>query len=529
MVRIKNCLLFTILFCLFYICLFGNSTIYAAEYKTTNYSGQNCTIINTITVSNPTNQPMTNVKLQVPLISKTNLGSWQTFVGEELEPNPGSITTNSNGGRDAVYNISYIAAGGSVKIIQRFQITNYAMSSSFNFTNYQYDPSDVARINKKYLQSEAGIESDNANIISYAKTKTAGYTNPYLMAKALFSDINLYLTYDNSISEHSALKALKSGRGNCVDYSYLYIAALRSLGIPARIYTGYLYSPDIHGSSEYINSDGTINLEQLKHNWVEFYVSGMGWVVADPTFTYYTQDSDGNRIKSIDWSRFAEITSNNRLITLYEGEDNASVTYSGSTAPKVTYDSRLSFTYELTDFYDLVGHWAREDVMALCNWYVPVVYGKSDNYFGVNDDITRAELVTMINRVLDYDQKLSSDQLENISFTDVSTDYWAYNEIRKAVSRGYVVGFTDGSFQPNKSVTRAEMAAILNNVANLPNKSGSPFVDLNVNGYKWSIGAIENCYNAGLAEGITSTTFEPAKLLSRGEAAVFINRWIRNS
>lgn len=513
-------------FCVIFYCLLDSGGAYGAEYATRNYSGQNYTVINTITVSNPTNRSIANVRLTVPLMSKTDLGSWQSFVGDELNPAPETISVNADGGRDATYNIGRISANSSVTITQKFKVTNHAISSSFNFQNYNYSQADVNRVDAKYLQAEKGIESDNINIVSYAQSKTAGQSNPYLMAKTLFSDINLYLTYDDNITEHSALKALQTGRGNCVDYSYLYIACLRSLGIPARIYTGYLYSPDVHSASEYINYDGTVKLDKLKHNWVEFYVSGMGWVVADPTFTYYTLDAKNNKVKSVDWSRFSEITKENRLLTLYRGQDSGSVQYTGSTAPTVTYNSKLSVTDNISGFTDLVGHWAEEDVLALCNWSVPVVQGKTLDYFGVNDDITRAELVAIINRVLDYRSSLDSSQIKALAFSDVDSRHWAYSEIQKAVSRGYVSGFDDGTFQPNKAVTRAEMMAVLSSVANLPTKTGSPFADLEMSGYKWAKPAIENCYNAGLAKGITKNSFAPSQNLTRGEAAVFVNRWL---
>lgn len=511
-----------------FVVMVGQSAL-AASYDTSLSRGQDYTIIHQISVSNPTNHSISNVTVTLPLISTDNTCIWQKFLGEELNPYPQSIKNNGSN-RDATYNIGTLSAGQSVQIEQRFKVTNYALNYKLNFNNYEYNPADISNINRQYLQAEPGIEVNSPDIVYYAKSKTQDINNPYLMAKSLFLDINLYMTYDNSVTSHSAVKALKTGRGNCVDYSYLYIACLRSLGIPARIYTGYLYSPDIHSTQEYVNSDGTINMSRLKHNWVEFYVAGMGWVVADPTFTYYI-DNNGVTTKSVDWTRFAEISYSNRLLALYPSEDSASTTYSGSTAPVVTYNTKLSLTEDVSKFYDLAGHWAREDVLALCNRSTPVVYGKSEHYFGVNENITRAELVVMLNRVLESPGATPTEIFQNksaVNFTDVATTYWAYAAIQKAVAAGYVVGFPDGSFQPEKPVSRAEMMSILNSICNLPDKSGSPFLDLDVNGYRWAKAAIENCYNANFVKGITNTTFVPDKSLTRGEAAVFINRWINS-
>lgn len=505
-------------------CLVPVNTAIAASYNTSINNTQQYTLINTITVSNPSNSEMKNVKVTLPLISKTDLGQWQVLLAEELNPVPVKVVVNKNNGRDATYNIGNIPAKSSVKIEQRFLINNSAINYNLNFQNYQYNVEDVAKIDKKYLQSEAGIDITDPAIIAYANSLAAGHTNPYLIAKALFSDINLFMTYDNTLTEHSASQAVRTGRGNCVDYSYLYIACLRSLGIPARIYTGYLYSPAQQVTPEFINADGTINMNNQKHNWVEFYVSGMGWIVADPTFTYYS----GN-YKSVDWSRFAEIGAKNRLISLYQGIDSASASYSGNVAPVVSYDTKLKLADDISPFYDLVGHWARDSVLALSNGSNPVVYGKTEHYFGVNDRITRAELVTMVNRVLAKKGITADSNVANVNFADVNDKYWAYPEIQKAVKLGYVVGFPDNTFKPTKNVSRAEMMSILNKVANVPDADGSPFIDLDMNGYKWAKSAIENCYNAGLAKGILYNEFQPQGFLTRGEAAVFIDRWIQSN
>ena len=129
---------------------------FAASYETSVSRGQNYTIIHQISVSNPTNRPMQNVTVTLPLMNNDNSCVWQKFLGEELSPSPQSITNNGSN-RDAHYTIGTLPAGGSVQIEQRFKITNYALNYKLNFNNYEYNAADLSNVNQKYLWSEPGI------------------------------------------------------------------------------------------------------------------------------------------------------------------------------------------------------------------------------------------------------------------------------------------------------------------------------------------------------------------------------------
>lgn len=70
-------------------------------------------------------------------------------------------------------------------------------------------------------------------------------------------------------SATSAAEAFALGRGVCQDHAQAFIAAARSLGLPARYVSGYLYRED--------------SLDQeAGHAWAEAYVDGFGWVGFDP-------------------------------------------------------------------------------------------------------------------------------------------------------------------------------------------------------------------------------------------------------
>jgi len=79
----------------------------------------------------------------------------------------------------------------------------------------------------------------------------------------------------------TAPEALKLGRGVCQDFAHLMLAGCRSLGIPARYVSGYLYSPQTLRDRE--ESGIVILPNAASHAWIDVFVEGRGWLSLDPT------------------------------------------------------------------------------------------------------------------------------------------------------------------------------------------------------------------------------------------------------
>ncbi|MBQ1302075.1 MAG: S-layer homology domain-containing protein [Firmicutes bacterium] len=98
-------------------------------------------------------------------------------------------------------------------------------------------------------------------------------------------------------------------------------------------------------------------------------------------------------------------------------------------------------------------------------WYAPAVnalasygvMGGNGGKFRPASKITRAEFVTILSR---FDELSESDK----SFKDVSKDFWGYRQVVSAAEKGWVNGYNDGTFLPNKTLTRAEAVTIINRV-----------------------------------------------------------------
>lgn len=109
------------------------------------------------------------------------------------------------------------------------------------------------------------------------------------------------------------------------------------------------------------------------------------------------------------------------------------------------------------------------------------------------------------------------------SFTDVK-GHWALREIVLLWARGILRGTGDRRFQPQTPATRAQFTALLLRALNLEEYSGSErsFNDLPVG--HWAFGAVEAAYRAGLVRGTGAGRFEPERAITRQEMAVLVAR-----
>ncbi|WP_309123320.1 S-layer homology domain-containing protein [Paenibacillus sp.] len=102
------------------------------------------------------------------------------------------------------------------------------------------------------------------------------------------------------------------------------------------------------------------------------------------------------------------------------------------------------------------------------------------------------------------------------NFTDIA-GHWAQRSILDLAERGAVTGYPDGSFRPDRTVTRAEFAAMLVRALNLPAVDGSPFADTERH---WARQAVSAAYARGILRGRDAYRFAPDDLVTREEMAL---------
>lgn len=495
-----------------------------AEVAADKLGGQVYTVMNTVKLENRSTRSIYNINLEVPL-SNVDGVEWQEVLGEEFSPAPVRITLDSDGRRVGHYTIAELKSGQTLDLVQRVAVRNYCISYDLSEMTATEVPQEMA----EYLRATTEINCNSAPIKEFAAQNTEATANPYLKARLLFAAVNSYMTYDNSEQQsHSAVSAFYRKSGNCEDYANLYAALLRAEGIPAKVVTGYLYGHEAQTDNRYVSASGHINADKMRHSWVLFYINGVGWLPADPTFSYTANGGDGG---VVDWSRFAQITSDNRLVYIGDylpGNDRISYDYQGA-APLISYGSEMALYSLISPFRDIVDHWAAESVLGLYYHQPPLVTGLSDGYFGVNEHLTRAELATLLNRVLDGVQPLTDGMLGTRLYSDLPREHWAYEELMKAEARGIIGGYPDGTVRPNAMVTRAEAAMMLARVVGCIVDAAAeslPYAD--VAEYGWAQGAIGGLYQTGLMRGVSETDFAPGRTMSRGEGAAVLYRWLKS-
>lgn len=107
-------------------------------------------------------------------------------------------------------------------------------------------------------------------------------------------------------------------------------------------------------------------------------------------------------------------------------------------------------------------------------------------------------------------------------FADLQVDHWANEAIQEATAEGLINGYPDGTFAPEQSITRAEMAAIVSRWISFKEDSlVSQFSD--IRGH-WAYQAIAQVEQAGILSGMPDGTFQPDIALSRAEAVTILNR-----
>ncbi len=172
-----------------------------------------------------------------------------------------------------------------------------------------------------------------------------------------------------------------------------------------------------------------------------------------------------------------------------------------------------------TTLTDVSGHWAEDYIV---EWHQrDVIGGYPDSTFQPNRDITRAEFITIIN------QALGCTEVEGINFSDVQQGNWFYGEVAKAVKTGYMTGYPNGTFQPNSPISRQEAAIVFSRIMALENneKETEKFAD-GKQIPSWSKGLVGAIAQAGYMGGYPDGTFQPTKSITRAETVVSLDRII---
>ena len=174
---------------------------------------------------------------------------------------------------------------------------------------------------------------------------------------------------------------------------------------------------------------------------------------------------------------------------------------------------------------DLDGHWAKAYIEYLDQEGV-INPSQTTGKYEPDRDMTRAEFMRYINRAFHFTETTS------ISYTDVPRNAWYYETIQIATKYGYINGVGDNKMDPEGKVTREQAAVIVGRLFKADPGNVSPsdlsFTDRDeVSG--WSAGYIKAAADKGFLAGYSDGSFQPNRVVTRGEVAKILYYYMGTS
>ena len=225
-------------------------------------------------------------------------------------------------------------------------------------------------------------------------------------------------------------------------------------------------------------------------------------------------------------------TSNANGIVRFPDVSNGTYTLLEKSAPKGYVASDETYTLTVSDSritmngkdYAPVTFVNRKAAELNRTDHLAFLSGYANGTFEPDRNMTRAEVTTMFARLLT--EKMAADQTYSNTFSDVAKSHWAANYIGYMQQFGIITGYADGSFRPDASVTRAEFAAIASRFEALTEGTKS-FSD--VPSSHWAAKYINFAATRGWVNGYADGTFRPNNSITRAEVAAVTCRLLERN
>lgn len=152
------------------------------------------------------------------------------------------------------------------------------------------------------------------------------------------------------------------------------------------------------------------------------------------------------------------------------------------------------------------------------------IIGYPDGDVHPQGNITRAEVATIFFRLL-RDPVRTQYWSQTNDYPDVAFNKWYNNAISTLSNMGIICGYPDGSFRPDAPITRAELTKIAASFFSDPRVAATydgRFSD--VHGAEWYISYLMTALEEGLIEGYPDGSFRPNRLITRAETCTIVNR-----
>lgn len=180
-------------------------------------------------------------------------------------------------------------------------------------------------------------------------------------------------------------------------------------------------------------------------------------------------------------------------------------------------------------FSDIKDHWAQKDIEQLAT--LKLLSGYPDGTFRPDYTVTRAEFAAMLFNVFEY-ADLEPTAGSQVNFSDVSRDDWYYDCVSRMAQENVLFGYGDGTFGPEKLITREEVAAMITRMLVrfdiTMNDSDLTFKDSDAISW-WAKSPLGKIAPMDIIKGMPDGTFQPADNATRAQSAVMILRMLEKA
>ena len=219
----------------------------------------------TVTLVNGRPGTTTNIRLRVALLR--DIEPYQVVTSTEITPYDFETITDDYGNEYAEFEFTDVAPGGKVAVKLRYEVAVNELD--FDLGSCEGPLPDM------FVDPERYIESDAEQIVALAEKLAQGKTTACEKVRAFYDHVGdmadeSYAGFDPD--DNGALATLENGAGDCTDFADLLVALSRAAGVPARFIEGVTCCTN----GDYIEG-------KIKHDWLEMYLPGTGWVPMDPT------------------------------------------------------------------------------------------------------------------------------------------------------------------------------------------------------------------------------------------------------
>ena len=180
-------------------------------------------------------------------------------------------------------------------------------------------------------------------------------------------------------------------------------------------------------------------------------------------------------------------------------------------------------TGKVTKFKDIEGHWSEPYMEAL--YEKGIFAGTSETEMNPDWGITRQEVAVLLVRLLGFENEKPQGKREYTDDDEIAD--WAYDSVHILSDRGIYVGYGDGSFQPERIISRQELVSVIGRQL-----TGKYEIELDYTDkgdiYFWAVEHVEELTAFGIVQGFEDESFRPEHDVTRAQAAVmFYNTMYR--